>query len=120
MGSWVLGLRKRKVLSQLQMLLPPLDACLVHACFLVGICIILKCKLAELLCKEPLSDAPCAILLSTRQGQCHAQVSWQRVRVANALADSGEEWVGMLDTLNSGTYNNQYMVRPSSCMPLLC
>ena len=40
------------------------------------------------------------------------QVSWQRVRVANALADSGEEWVEMLDTLNSGTYNNQYMVTP--------
>ena len=42
--------------------------------------------------------------------QALVQVSWQRVRVANALADSGEEWVKMLDTLNSGTYNNQYMV----------
>ena len=36
-----------------------------------------------------------------------AQVSWQRVRVANALASSGEEWVSYLDYLNSGTYNNQ-------------
>ncbi|CAK0735312.1 hypothetical protein CVIRNUC_000560 [Coccomyxa viridis] len=33
-------------------------------------------------------------------------VSWQRVRVANALASSGEEWVSYLDYLNSGTYNN--------------
>ena len=40
------------------------------------------------------------------------QVSWQRVRVANALAVSGEEWVSYLDYLNSGTYNNQ-------CAPLL-
>ena len=31
------------------------------------------------------------------------QVSWQRVRVASALATSGEEWVRMLDTHNSGT-----------------
>lgn len=37
-------------------------------------------------------------------------VSWQRVRVANWLAHTGEEWVRLLDTLNSGTYNNQYMV----------
>ncbi|EIE19753.1 laminin A [Coccomyxa subellipsoidea C-169] len=37
-------------------------------------------------------------------------VSWQRVRVANALALSGEQWVSFLDYHNSGTYNNQYMV----------
>ncbi len=37
----------------------------------------------------------------------YVQVSWQRVRVANALARSGEEWVSYLDYLNSGTYNNQ-------------
>lgn len=35
------------------------------------------------------------------------QVSWQRVRVANALATSGPEWVSYLDYYNSGTYNNQ-------------
>ena len=40
------------------------------------------------------------------------QVSWQRVRVANALAVSGEEWVSYLDYMNSGTYNNQ-------CAPFL-
>ena len=39
------------------------------------------------------------------------QVSWQRVRVANWLAHTGQEWVQLLDTLNSGTYNNQYMAR---------
>ncbi|KAK9795552.1 hypothetical protein WJX73_006243 [Symbiochloris irregularis] len=37
-------------------------------------------------------------------------VSWQRVRIANALATSGQQWTKMLDTNNSGTYNNQYMV----------
>ena len=35
------------------------------------------------------------------------QVSWQRVRVANALATSGKQWVSYLDYHNSGTYNNQ-------------
>ena len=35
------------------------------------------------------------------------QVSWQRVRVANALASSGEEWTNYLKYHNSGTYNNQ-------------
>lgn len=35
------------------------------------------------------------------------QVSWQRVRVANALATSGQQWVSYLDYHNSGTYNNQ-------------
>ena len=39
------------------------------------------------------------------------QVSWQRVRIANWLAHSGAEWVRLLDTFNSGTYNNQYMAR---------
>ena len=29
------------------------------------------------------------------------------MRMANALASSGEEWVSYLDYLNSGTYNNQ-------------
>eukprot|EP00891_Asterochloris_glomerata_P008387 jgi/Astpho2/8387/e_gw1.00122.63.1_t len=36
-------------------------------------------------------------------------VSWQRVRVANWLAHTGEEWVRLLDTLNSGTYNNHWL-----------
>ena len=45
------------------------------------------------------------------------QVSWQRVRVANALAHSGKEWAALLDVNNSGTYNNQYLVR---CFPCIC
>ena len=53
----------------------------------------------------------------------HGQVSWQRVRVANALASSGEEWVAHLDTHSSGTYNNQVCIsEPSfawSFQPLL-
>ena len=32
------------------------------------------------------------------------------MRAANWLAAGGEEWAAVLDTLNSGTYNNQYMV----------
>ncbi|KAL4421804.1 hypothetical protein ABPG77_009610, partial [Micractinium sp. CCAP 211/92] len=37
-------------------------------------------------------------------------LSWQRVRTANWLARDGQEWAALLDTHNSGTYNNQYMV----------
>lgn len=37
-------------------------------------------------------------------------LSWQRVRAANWLASSGEEWTQYLEMENSGTYNNQYMV----------
>lgn len=51
------------------------------------------------------ASAPSTVLLPC------LQVSWQRVRVANWLAHTGEEWVRLLDTLNSGTYNNQYMAR---------
>ncbi|KAI3424367.1 hypothetical protein D9Q98_009920 [Chlorella vulgaris] len=40
----------------------------------------------------------------------HTVLSWQRVRAANWLADDGQAWAGVLDTLNSGTYNNQYMI----------
>lgn len=40
----------------------------------------------------------------------HSALSWQRIRAANWLASSGEEWAQVLDTSNSGTYNNQYMV----------
>ena len=47
------------------------------------------------------------------------QVSWQRVRIANALARTGHEWTEMLKTNNSGTYNNQYMVRACNCYPLI-
>ncbi|XP_050392205.1 phospholipase B-like 1 isoform X1 [Patella vulgata] len=36
--------------------------------------------------------------------------AWQRVRVANMMANSGEEWAKALERYNSGTYNNQYMV----------
>ena len=37
-------------------------------------------------------------------------LSWQRVRAANWLADSGEAWAQTFEKKNSGTYNNQYMV----------
>jgi len=36
--------------------------------------------------------------------------AWQRVRVANMLAHSGQEWFSVVSKYNSGTYNNQYMV----------
>ncbi|KAK2864932.1 hypothetical protein Q7C36_004086 [Tachysurus vachellii] len=36
--------------------------------------------------------------------------AWQRVRLANALAHTGEEWAKIFSRFNSGTYNNQYMV----------
>ena len=36
--------------------------------------------------------------------------AWVRVRVANALADSGERWAELVAKHNSGTYNNQYLV----------
>ena len=37
-------------------------------------------------------------------------LSWQRVRAANWLASSGDEWTQYLEMENSGTYNNEYMV----------
>jgi len=37
-------------------------------------------------------------------------LSWQRVRVANHMATSGQEWADYSMRYNSGTYNNQYMV----------
>ncbi|XP_046581881.1 phospholipase B-like 1 [Haliotis rubra] len=37
-------------------------------------------------------------------------LAWQRVRVANMMANSGKEWATALSRYNSGTYNNQYMV----------
>ncbi|XP_015275209.1 PREDICTED: phospholipase-B 81-like [Gekko japonicus] len=36
--------------------------------------------------------------------------AWQRVRLANMMADSGKTWAQMFAKQNSGTYNNQYMV----------
>ncbi|XP_060950424.1 phospholipase B-like 1 [Limanda limanda] len=37
-------------------------------------------------------------------------LAWQRVRLANSLAHSGEEWAQVFSKHNSGTYNSQYMV----------
>ncbi|XP_060633165.2 phospholipase B-like 1 [Anolis sagrei] len=36
--------------------------------------------------------------------------AWQRVRIANMMADSGKAWGEIFEKENSGTYNNQYMV----------
>ncbi|XP_037611856.1 phospholipase B-like 1 isoform X1 [Sebastes umbrosus] len=40
----------------------------------------------------------------------HSLLAWQRVRLANSLAHSGEEWAHIFSKYNSGTYNSQYMV----------
>ncbi|KAG7668518.1 hypothetical protein KSW81_005282 [Nannochloris sp. 'desiccata'] len=40
----------------------------------------------------------------------HSVLSWQRIRAANWLATSGQEWSTLLEMENSGTYNNQYMI----------
>uniref|UniRef100_A0A8C2W3L2 Phospholipase B-like n=1 Tax=Chinchilla lanigera TaxID=34839 RepID=A0A8C2W3L2_CHILA len=37
-------------------------------------------------------------------------LAWQRVRVANMMADGGKSWADIFSKYNSGTYNNQYMV----------
>ncbi|XP_058477316.1 phospholipase B-like 1 [Solea solea] len=37
-------------------------------------------------------------------------LAWQRVRLANSMAHSGEEWAHLFSKYNSGTYNSQYMV----------
>ncbi|XP_004845893.1 phospholipase B-like 1 [Heterocephalus glaber] len=37
-------------------------------------------------------------------------LAWQRVRVANMMADGGKNWAEIFSKYNSGTYNNQYMV----------
>lgn len=39
-----------------------------------------------------------------------ALLAWHRVRLANWLASSGQEWAHYISQYNSGTYNNQYMV----------
>ncbi|KAG2499896.1 hypothetical protein HYH03_002184 [Edaphochlamys debaryana] len=37
-------------------------------------------------------------------------LSWQRLRLANWMAASGTQWINFFTKLNSGTYNNQYMI----------
>lgn len=39
-----------------------------------------------------------------------ALLAWQRVRVANMMANDGKGWAEIFSKHNSGTYNNQYMV----------
>uniref|UniRef100_A0A0A1WDU0 Phospholipase B-like n=1 Tax=Echis coloratus TaxID=64175 RepID=A0A0A1WDU0_ECHCO len=36
--------------------------------------------------------------------------AWERVRIANMMADSGKTWAQIFEKENSGTYNNQYMI----------
>ncbi|XP_070803125.1 phospholipase B-like 1 [Pituophis catenifer annectens] len=36
--------------------------------------------------------------------------AWERVRIANMMADSGKTWAQTFEKQNSGTYNNQYMI----------
>ncbi|XP_047427646.1 phospholipase B-like 1 [Mugil cephalus] len=45
-------------------------------------------------------------------------LAWQRVRLANSLAHTGEEWAKTFSMYNSGTYNNQYMVLDRSKVKL--
>ncbi|XP_017272018.1 phospholipase B-like 1 isoform X2 [Kryptolebias marmoratus] len=45
-------------------------------------------------------------------------LAWQRVRLANSLAHTGEEWAKIFSMYNSGTYNNQYMVLDRSKVKL--
>ncbi|XP_063337660.1 phospholipase B-like 1 isoform X2 [Pelmatolapia mariae] len=40
----------------------------------------------------------------------HSLLAWQRVRLANSLAHTGEKWAQVFSRYNSGTYNSQYMV----------
>ncbi|XP_071106196.1 phospholipase B-like 1 [Haliotis cracherodii] len=40
----------------------------------------------------------------------YSLLAWQRVRVANMMANSGKEWAAAVTRYNSGTYNNQYMI----------
>ena len=37
-------------------------------------------------------------------------LAWHRVRLANMLASTGEDWYHVAREYNSGTYNNQYML----------
>lgn len=36
--------------------------------------------------------------------------AWQRVRIANMMANNGQDWGRIFEKYNSGTYNNQYMI----------
>ncbi|KAM9832407.1 phospholipase B-like 1 [Neosynchiropus ocellatus] len=40
----------------------------------------------------------------------YSLLAWQRVRLANSLAHSGNQWAQIFSKYNSGTYNSQYMV----------
>ncbi|KAJ6240902.1 phospholipase b-related [Anaeramoeba flamelloides] len=37
-------------------------------------------------------------------------LEWVRVRIANYMADSGEQWASVFERENSGTYNNQWLI----------
>ncbi|KAM4652040.1 phospholipase B-like 1 [Discoglossus pictus] len=39
-----------------------------------------------------------------------AVLAWQRVRIANMMANNGSTWGHIVSKYNSGTYNNQYMI----------
>ncbi|KNC47957.1 uncharacterized protein AMSG_04191 [Thecamonas trahens ATCC 50062] len=39
-----------------------------------------------------------------------SMLSWQSVRIANALATTGKQWFELDAYLNAGTYSNQYMI----------
>ncbi|KXJ12225.1 phospholipase B-like 1 [Exaiptasia diaphana] len=42
--------------------------------------------------------------------QPQSLLAWQRVRLANLMAKTGDEWAAVFEQYNSGTYNNQYMI----------
>ncbi|XP_049738490.1 phospholipase B-like 1 [Elephas maximus indicus] len=45
-----------------------------------------------------------------KQVEPQSLLAWQRVRVANMMANGGRKWAEIFSKYNSGTYNNQYMV----------
>ncbi|KAM7115933.1 phospholipase B-like 1 isoform 1-T1 [Molossus nigricans] len=47
-------------------------------------------------------------------------LAWQRVRVANMMANDGKQWAEIFSKYNSGTYNNQYMVLDLKQVKLRC
>ncbi|KAL0983974.1 hypothetical protein UPYG_G00135420 [Umbra pygmaea] len=40
----------------------------------------------------------------------HSLLAWQRVRLANVMAHTGNQWADIFSKYNSGTYNSQYML----------